>query len=316
MQRAVVGGQAQHVRADTREIDGRVRPARVAEPHRAGSADLAPGQRQRAGRIRLAIVVRRAVQRDRQREVGSSERLVRSGVHNGQSVAGIFETGRRCAGTGAPVDGIIAVGRGVESLERGPKAVRIRRPRRFVIITHHIHIDVWNEYRPRVGVEVGGVRALQRQRLPAVLERAGKRPEDRHAGGHAVLGAKRRGITVDDQQQAVGRDFSAGREIKADAMQPPRVRGIIRVIKFHRRVGDALQLDEFHIAQRRVITDFVDDHRSDTRPGVRRSQSVEDLRRILRLAGADDVAAKGHSVLRRAKTETVAVTGQIPGGVR
>src|SRR5437773_1617616 len=70
------------------------------------------------------------------------------------------------------------LGRGVESLERGPKAVRIRRPRRFVIITHHIHIDVWNEYRPRVGVEVGGVRALQRQRLPAVLERAGKRPEE------------------------------------------------------------------------------------------------------------------------------------------
>ena len=157
---------------------------------------------------------------------------------------------------------------------------------------------------------------MQRQRLPAVLERAGERPEDRHGDRHAILGAKRRGIAADDQQQSVGRNFRAGREIEADTVQPPGVRGIIRVVKFHRRVRDAHQFEEFRIAQRRVIPDFVDDHRPDARPGVRPSESVDDLRRILPLAGADDVAAKGHSVLRRAKTKTVAVTGQIPGGIR
>ena len=148
------------------------------------------------------------------------------------------------------------------------------------------------------------------------MQRAGERPEDRNAGRHTIFCPKRGGIAADDQQQAVGREFSAGGEIEADAMQPPRVRGIIRIIKFHRRVGDAFQLDELFIARRRVITNFVDDHRPHPRPGVGRSQGVEDLRRILRLAGADDVAAKAHSVLRRAKTETIAVAGQVPVRVR
>ena len=61
-----------------------------------------------------------------------------------------------------------------------------------------------------------------------------------------------------------------------------------------------------------MIPDFIDDDRANPRPRVRTAQGVGNLRGILRLPSADDVAPEAHAVFGRAEAEAVAVTGQIP----
>ena len=64
----------------------------------------------------------------------------------------------------------------------------------------NVHVDVRNENRPGIGVEVGLIRALQGKRFAAVLERAGIRSEDLDTLRHVVPGAESGRIIGDHQQ--------------------------------------------------------------------------------------------------------------------
>src|SRR5204862_206672 len=64
-----------------------------------------------------------------------------------------------------------------------------------------------------------------------------------------------------------------------------------------------------------VIHDLLDDHGPDARTGVRRVERGRNLRDEMLIAGADDVASKGHARGRAAENETVAVAGEIAARV-
>ena len=311
LKRTVACGQAQHVGPDARKRGRRIGLMDVAKPNRARSADLTPGHRQCAGRVRLAVVGRTAAECEDERKTRSCDTLVQPGIHDGQPVARILQAGRPRAGAGAPVYGVIAVSRRVQPLQGGPEPVRIGRPRRLVVIAHHVHIDVWDKNRARVGVHVRLVGSLQRQCFAVPLQCAGKRPEDLHRGWNTIFDAECGGVAADDQQQAVRRDFGVGREIEAYAVQSPSVCRVVRVVQFHRRVGDAFQFHKLVPAGRGMILDFVDHHRTDARSGVQSPECIHPLRRILRLTRADDVTSETDTVLRRPKCKPITVTGQI-----
>src|SRR5439155_8576732 len=59
-----------------------------------------------------------------------------------------FPPGRAGTEAGAPVDRVIAVSGPVQPLDRGTEAIRVRRPRGLVVVTHHVHVNVGNKNPP------------------------------------------------------------------------------------------------------------------------------------------------------------------------
>jgi hypothetical protein len=60
-----------------------------------------------------------------------------------------------------------------------------------------------------------------------------------------------------------------------------------------------------------MIIDFVDDERADTWPGIRFAQGIGQLRGILRLTRADDIAPERNSVLCGAEGEPITIPCEI-----
>src|SRR5205807_6089550 len=136
--------------------------------------------------------------------------------------------------------------------------------------------------------------------------------EDRNIRWDVVFQTEHPRIAGDQQQQTVRRDFHVRRESEPGAVEFPRILRVIRVVQPDRTARDVLQLNELLITERWMIPDFIDDDRANPRPRVRTAQGVGNLRGILRLPSADDVAPEAHAVFGRTEAEAVAVTGQIP----
>ena len=66
----------------------------------------------------------------------------------------------------------------------------------------------------------------------------------------------------------------------------------------------------------RMIHDLGDDHRADERTGVRRAQSIADLRDEIFVGLTVQVTAKAHAFIRGAKVESVNVTRKIAIRIR
>ena len=79
--------------------------------------------------------------------------------------------------------------------------------------------------------------------------------------------------------------------------------------------GDVLELDELGVAGKRLVMDFVDDDRPDAWPGIGCAEGEGYLSRVMGIAGAADVTAKGNSIGGSGKSESMAVTGEVAGGI-
>src|SRR5688572_7746768 len=72
-----------------------------------------------------------------------------------------------------------------------------------------------------------------------------------------------------------------------------------------------MKLDEFIIAERRVIHDFVDDDRANARRGVRGTERPLFQRRPMLLPRADEIASEADAIRRRAIFKAVAITCEV-----
>ena len=174
----------------------------------------------------------------------------------------------------------------------------------------HVHVDVRNENRPRVRIDIRRVGPLQRQCFATALQHAGIKRKNRHVRRHIIFQPEYRRVGANQKEQSL--NFLAGGKPESGSVEFPGVRRMSRVIEFHRRWGDVLQFDELLEAQRGMILDFVDHDRPNSRPRIRFAQRVRRLRGVLRLARADRLAPEAHAVLRRPEAEAVAVASQIP----
>ena len=173
----------------------------------------------------------------------------------------------------------------------------------------HVHVDVRNENRPRVRIDIRRVGPLQRECFAIALQHARVEGKNRHGRWHVVFQTEHRRIGADQQEQSL--NFHAGGKSESCPVELPGVRRMERVIEFHRRRGNVLEFDEFLIAQGGMVLDFVDHHRPDPRHGIRLAQRVRRLCRVLRFTSADRIAPEAHPVLRRPEAESVAVAGQV-----
>src|SRR6185295_13819207 len=74
--------------------------------------------------------------------------------------------------------------------------------------------------------------------------------------------------------------------------------------------------NEFVVAQRWLISNFINHHRTDSRPGICRSESELFLCRVKQIANTVEISAERNAILRRIKRETLAVSGEITGRIR
>ena len=204
-----------------------------------------------------------------------------------------------------PVNRIIPVERGQTFLQGRPAAVRRRRPRRAVVVAHLVDGDVADAVRAR------GVGLLQLQPLAAVLQVAGVRRQNLHAGRHRVTVGELHDVGRHEEEQPAGRQREVGREVIAQSIHSPGVGRKCGVEKRHGVAADVLQFNKLQLREDRVVMNLGDDHRPDARSGVGRAGGRCELRRELRLTRADEIAAKGFPIRRRVEAEPVVVAGQV-----
>ena len=201
---------------------------------------------------------------------------------------------------GAPVDRIVAVLLGLLVLERETLAVGLGGPGKFVVVGQSGNFDQRKE---SIRLRIAG--PTQLDLLAAVVEHAGVRPHNRHAGRHAVGRAEGGLVDRHDQRQPAGRHDNALWERKTDARRERPVGHV------DRRVGDVQQLDELDSAFSGIVHDFIKHDRADPRIAVRLALAGTDHGDEIGQAVALDVKSEGDFPLGAGEVDLLAIAGRL-----
>src|SRR6266850_270384 len=206
---------------------------------------------------------------------------------------------------GQPIDRVIAVGVRINPLQRRTRAVRRERPWVAIVIADRVHGVIWNT------IGCGNVRRLELEVFAAVLQPTGCVLKDLHRGWNSEARSKRSRIIIHQQNEPMGWNGDVSRESEPQAVEFTGVGWIGRVIEWDIASARVFQLQKLVDVGTGMVIDFVDHNRFDSRPCIRSAKSPRRLQWELLLTDAIDVTSERNSVLRGAKREPMAVTGQL-----